>query len=523
MKKSDWYIVLLLLVILTFLLTFINKIGLHGDEAFLGLDGIEILKNGISKPYGMNNYTGILQALFNSLSFKLWKINVTSLRISGILSNIISLFIIIKILKNKIGNKGTIIFLILFAQSIFLLCYSKIAWEVCSFNFLFIAIALFSIYKLENNNQNRSRIYLFLFLFSTLIGTYNHIIFSSSLVTMFFSIILYIWFNKIKPSDFILNCLSIAFTSLCNVVVLFFFMNHFVDDVWNKIGSLMFIFPIILIIIELFFFKKIYFLIEYAYKSLNKLTFSTKILKKIILVIPILIFFKIHFFKFYDVLGNNVLLMRLFSYQSSTILNLYFVVTATAIILLTSYFIISDFLNKNATIWTYFIIVYLGVFCLYTSGFSIRYYHILTLFLFLYLSINLFLSKAKIQLGFISIILINLLIVHFTLWNINLNYKRKVKAMNFKIGLKNTETSAHFLNFSPVIDFVKKNKIGKLNTVDIFFIGNVFNFYKHVYPEIETNRNVASVNYDYKIKGSGFKINLIDSDKTSSFYQKTKE
>ena len=189
----------------------------------------------------------------------------------------------------------------------------------------------------------------------------------------------------------------------------------------------------------------------------------------------------------------------------------YFIIVALVIVLLSTYYLISDFIGKNTTIWSYFIIFYLGVFCLYTAGSSIRYYHILTILLFLYLSINSQRLKEKFQFGFITIVLINILFIQITLWNINFTENRKVKAMIFKIGIKNTETSAHFLNFSNVIDFVRKNKIGEIKTIDPFFIGNGFNFYKHVYPEIENYNNSASINYDYTIQGSGFKMDFIEN------------
>lgn len=514
MKKIKIYIIILLTIIVTYLLTYIDKIGLHGDEALLGLDGIQILKVGISKPYGMNKYTGILQAFMNSLSFKIFGINVNSLRITGVISNIISLFILIKILKNRIGVKAILIFLLLFAQSIFLLCYSKIAWEVCSFNFLFIATSLFSIHKIEQNKQKNNWFYVFMFLFLTLLGSYNHILFSNILVTLFFSIFFYVWFNKVNQSDFLLKLFSITIISLFNITCLFVFMELFVDIVWNKIGFLIFISPFILIILEIIIFKKILSLISLLFNFLNQKSLPNKILKNIIIFIPILLFLKFHFFNFFDVLGNNIIIMRLFSYSPNYILKWYFMLVSGIIVSLTTYFLVTDFIKKTTTIWSYFIIFYLGIFCLYTIGSSIRYYHILTIFLFLFLSSHLLILQQKFKFEFITVIMINLILVQIILWNNNLDQNRKVNAMIFKIGLKNTETSAHFLNFSKVIDYVRKNNIGEIKTTETFFIGNVFSFYRNVYPEIKTYNNSAYINYNYKDKGSGFKTAFIENKKS---------
>jgi hypothetical protein len=87
-----------------------------------------------------------------------------------------------------------------------------------------------------------------------------------------------------------------------------------------------------------------------------------------------------------------------------------------------------------------------------------------------------------------------------------LNNDRKVKAMTFKIGKDFTETSAHFLNFSPVIDFVLENKIGVIETKDVFFIRQVFKFYSLSIPEIKNYKDTVKVNYDYIRKSSGFII-----------------
>ena len=78
--------------------------------------------------------------------------------------------------------------------------------------------------------------------------------------------------------------------------------------------------------------------------------------------------------------------------------------------------------------------------------------------------------------------------------------------MLFKVGLSNTETSPHFLNFQPVIDSIKSNEIGKVETNDGYFLGNVFEFYKQVNPEIGNFSNSVKINYDYETAGSGFEI-----------------
>ena len=78
--------------------------------------------------------------------------------------------------------------------------------------------------------------------------------------------------------------------------------------------------------------------------------------------------------------------------------------------------------------------------------------------------------------------------------------------MNFNLSMHQKETSAHFLNFTPVINYVYNNRIGVIDTKNNYFIGKVFEFYKNSCPQIKNFKDTARVNYDYKFKNTGFEI-----------------
>lgn len=505
MKIIQVYIFLLVLIIILYWVTFIAKIGLHGDEAFFGLDAVKISNNGISRLYGMNKYTGKLQSILSLFFFKIFGIHVVTLRLGGIICNVISLSIVTVLLKKRLNFYSVLIFLLLIAQSILILCYSKIAWEVCSFNFLFISLALLSGHNLTSANKTVRSIMQFIFLMSTLLGAYNHIIFSSFIVAIVLGITLWLLFNDSKPTKEIINYFALASLSLVNIVIMYYLMNCRIDGLWHRLGNQLLIFPFILISIEIIISRKLLLLFEVTSHYLSKINLP-KLIKIAIPILGIMLFTIIHSLKLFDILSNEVVLIRVFSYKLNSLIKLYFIFITISLVAFTLKSLITDIIRNSELPSSFIIFSYMGIFCLYTRSYSIRHFLILTILLFLYLSLKLALEKRGIRSFFICTLTISVILVQSILWCINFDNDRKVKAMKFEIGLYNHETSAHFLNFSPVLDFVHQNEIGIINTKDQFFIGNVFEFYKLSSPKIKSFDKSARINYDYKIENTGFMI-----------------
>ncbi len=508
MKNISIYITFLLVAIVTYWLTYIEKIGLHGDEAYFGIDGVDILNEGLRRPYGMNKYTGALQSISNSVLFRLFDINITFMRLSGIFCNLIALYLSVKLIYERINAYAVLLFLLCFAQSGLFLGYSKIAWEVCSFNFFFMTLTAFALHKLKNSKKSSLTMLQFLFLFATLIGSYNHILFSSFVGSIFLGVILSIFSDKTHAKKEMTDHFILICFSMVNIVLLYYFMTNMIDYMWEEYGNLVFILPLLLILLELVVLKKIGFSASHFIDRLSRKGVHS-IIRLFVALVFIIPFVIIHLLSVFDILSNDIVLMRLFSFDLNTYLKFYFISLTGLLLIYCFYKLIYAFVKGEGNLMRNGLLAYLGIFCIYTQGHSIRYYIILILLLFLYLSYELS-REIKLVRTFFTVILVpSVIFVQSILWSINIDDGRKVSAMKFKIGGDFKETSAHFLNFSPVIDFVHQNQIGALDTKERFFINYVFKFYKLSDPAIEDYHDTAIVNYDYSsTPRNGFKIDL---------------
>lgn len=503
MKPIYYFILSLLLLIFVYWLTFIDKIGLHADEAWMGLDGIGILNNGITKPYGITNYTGILQSLVDSVVFKFFGIGVVSLRLGGIICNIVSLVVLVWFLIKRVNLYTGLFFLLLIAQSTLFLCYSKIAWEVCSFSLLFISISIVTLYKSGSAKGLVKYMMHFVFLLTAFLGVYNHIIFSSFLMAIFIGLFMWMTFEEKEPNSYTLNGLFLTFLGLFNAMVLYVIMNSFITGLWEMFGKLIFIMPLLIFAIEIFFIDRISSAFELFLHFLSKIKWP-KIISKGIPLLFLLAFLIIHAVTLFQILSQEIIFIRVFSYELNTFQKIYLWLIPMSIFIFSGYHLVKDLRQKNQVPLTYLLIAYMGILCIYTQGISIRYFIILTLLLFLYISFKLSFEWKMVRNYFLIGLVINVIFIQALLWDINLDNDRKVSATTFKIKFRQ-ETSAHFLNFSPVLNFIQLNKIGKLKTPEPYFIGYVFKFYKFEYNQIEKYQNTMEIEYDYKSLGSGYK------------------
>ncbi|MEL7146988.1 MAG: hypothetical protein AAFO69_11505 [Bacteroidota bacterium] len=496
----------LLFIILAYLFTFIRKIGLHGDEAFFGLDAIDVLKNGLTRLYGLNKYTGILQTMMNAMFFRLGGIDIYTLRLGGILCNTTGLLLIIYVLRQRHGTLSAFVFLLLFAQSAFLLTYAKVAWEVCTFNLLFIGLLLFAFQHLDQKRASNQVGYRILFLSAAMMGAYNHILFSSLLLTAAISIPLWQILSNSKPTKCVDQFCTLVLLALFNITAVFGLMNLFIDTVWQKLGILTFALPTLLIIPQAIFFRHLPSPLQWINYLYFKIKIPLNLSKLLTIVFFLAIFTKVHSLKFLDILSHRVLFLRVFSFELPGMLSYFFILSAMILISTGIFHAVRELLSRKTSFQTYFIIVYLFVICLYTRGASIRYFHILTVLLFLYLAVNVVWQQRILTSIFVFTLTMNMVITQGLLWNLNLDHQRPVRPFRFKIGISSHETSAHFLNFSPVVETLKKHKVGKINTDSDFFIGNVFQFYRYTDDEIGLLNGTATVEYDFRNAGTGFKI-----------------
>lgn len=504
MKPLHYVIFSLLLIILVYWLTFIDKIGLHADEAWLGIEGIGIMNNGITKPYGITIYTGILQSFIDSVFFRLFGIGVEALRLGGIICNILGLGLLVWFIIRKVNLLAGLFFLLLVAQSSLFLCYSKIAWEVNSFSLLFISISIITLYKSSSGKKLYKYMLHFVFLLTAFLGVYNHIIFSSFLMAVFIGLFMFSVFGEMRPNRYILNGLSLTFLGLFNAILLYVVMNSFINGLWEMFGRLIFIMPLLLITVESLFVDKMTTVFKVIIQYLSKICWP-QIISKGVPLLCLLAFLVIHAITLFQILSQEVIFIRVFSYQLNVFQILFLWLIPTCIYIFSGYHLYKDLKHKSQLPLTYILIAYMGVLCIYTQGISIRYFLILTLLLFLYVSFKLSIEPKMVRNSFIVGLAINVIFIQAMLWNINLDNDRKVSATTFKIKFRE-ETSAHFLNFTPVLSFIHHNQIGELDTKDPYFIGYLFKFYKFGDSRIENYPNFMKIEYDYKNKGTGYKM-----------------
>lgn len=469
--------------------------GLHGDEAWSGIKANYYRYIGIDQLTGMTTYTGILQSLLIEASFSLFDIGVFQLRFPGAFINLISLLIVIVSFIKFKAHKQMVYFTLLVAASPLLLTSARIAWEVNSFTLLFISISFIALIKIESNKSQDNSLWVSLFFFINILGTYNHIIYSCVPASALCG--LFLWSNYNRSLKY-KNMLALLVVNFFGVCITFLVIKYSFKDLHEDFVYI----PILL----LFFVLSLYGI----YLKLKDIDYKMNVFIppafiKYLLLLSTIVFIYFHGHSFFDMLSGYKILLQLYSYQSSQFCILLYVLCAGAIISYLTFTIISRFLYASNSILEFFILSYLGLFSLYTIDGSFRYYLSISVILSLYLSFILAKEDLKRQ-PFIMSQLIYFILLNIQLLDIFI-YNPPKKAIDFTIGSKQKETSAHFLPKGPLIKFLKNHNTGSINyLVDPYFIEQPIQFYKLFTHWKELPQNNASINYDYINQETGFII-----------------
>jgi hypothetical protein len=169
--------------------------GLHRDEATFGLFA-EAIQKGLRPICGFFNfYTAPIHSYIIAFTFSILKESIWSLRISGVLFNIIAVFFYIDILRRIIPQYAKTTFWLLVTLPSFVVL-SRIAGENYALNpfFLFGGIWFFYVLGGKQLRFLSNLGYLLCGLFFYL-GTWNHIVFFFSALSVTIS---YIIFSKVK-------------------------------------------------------------------------------------------------------------------------------------------------------------------------------------------------------------------------------------------------------------------------------------------------------------------------------------
>jgi hypothetical protein len=151
--------------------------GLHGDEAWMGLDAIAIARHGLFSLHGMNNYTGALFSQIAAAQFSLTGISVFSLRLPGIVCNGLAVALVAGSLWKQ-GHRA-LLATVLFASSLLFLFYSRVGWEVSALQNLLLAMIFAALVKLFSDPPAGTG-WTFLFFAAFALGIWNHFIFSAA-------------------------------------------------------------------------------------------------------------------------------------------------------------------------------------------------------------------------------------------------------------------------------------------------------------------------------------------------------
>jgi hypothetical protein len=471
--------------------------GLHGDEAWMGLKAKEISDDGIMQLTGMNTYTGILQAWLPSVCFDWLGKGVWQLRMSGVLCNIAALMILIFTFRSFDQKRRALLFFMIMGQFVFLIISPRIAWEVNSFTFLLISLLIFAIHNIHLKNNNAlSKGSATLYLIVNIIGTYNHIIFSCISISTFIGLLLWSFNQKslVYKNFIIINLLNTA-----NLLTLYFLMKYYL----NGFAS---VWWLVIVVALCFIFAEVYLTKFLLSIPLKKIKFKNPIMvTNPIAIIFFFSFIYFHGFGFFQVVTSNNIFLHFFSYHTNDVERAIFIVSGSLYILLLSIFLIQDMFISRDSIFAWMLLSYLGLFSIYTTNCSYRYYLSILLLSSIYASIKL--DKHKVCFYFFITVSIATISANIILYRIFTRDNQHIRPVKFKLSNGVIETSAHFISDKALIDFLKKSKASKITYLsNRYFLEEPVRFYYEINPWIKSIDSSVIVDYDFDRLGTGFKL-----------------
>lgn len=469
--------------------------GLHADEAWSGLKAIQFQNDHLYRITGMNNYTGILQAGLAELSFGMFGKGVLQLRLGGVALNLAGLIILFFSISTKTNRVRSLLFLLMIAQSALFVLSPRIAWEVNSFTLFLFSITFASFLKIRRKPFRKNHFWVFLFLLGNLLGTYNHVLFSCIPVSVFFGTLL--WEARYKSRQY--SPLVVLLAVNCfNLIVVFLSMRYYLESIANQIGYIVFSAFLLLV-----FTTKCYFLLISRVKR-----FNLNITKKMTIAIVglgISVFAIFHGIAFFQVLSAYKIILQIFSYECSTLTEITLSMVGCVVLACFLIQLAKDLKLETIPVEIYWISCYLGIFCAYTISCSFRYYLSIYVLMALYVACRIS-FKTRVSRFFVATIIIGFIIMQFMWYDIFIVGNFPLKAIDFKIGNRQKETTAHFLPKQPIIDFLKTNKTGQIQYLidEPYFVEQPILFYKTINPWDESNGKGIFLDYDHTSYKTGF-------------------
>jgi hypothetical protein len=468
--------------------------GLHGDEAWSGLKAESFAREGIKQLHGMNNYTGILQALIAEATFRGFGISVFNLRVPGVICNAVGLVLICWRLRN---SKATVlVFLLIYCQSALFLTSVRIAWEVNTFSLFFFSIVFVSAYTIVIAGTWNKKRWIFLFLLTNIVGSYNHLIFSTLGLSLFVGFILFsVYFDNNQYKKW----LVVLFVNLINLGTVFLLMNYAQTKVIEIHGFLPFVVGGLVTL-------ESSLLLRYQ-RFFNFTLYSPR--ARIGVVIAILgcfcAFVVFHGRAFFEVLSGWKIMLQTYSLESPYPLQLILSLCAGIVLLYLLHFIWLDLQTTDSSLFAIILITFGGVLCLYTIRTSFRYYLIINILVSLYMAYRASINIRK-YFPLLLTFIMSFIFITYLHGLVLSNKQRPLRAVNFTIGNNQPETSAHFLPKEVVIAHLRLNNISEVDyrNEHTYFMTLPIQFYQSVNPwTVNPNKRLV-VGYDFKRLGSGY-------------------
>jgi hypothetical protein len=493
-KKSLFLFIGLMAALLYFNFWWLYKLevlpGLHGDEAWFGLQAVKYGQQGVTGYQGMNNYTGILEPVMASAFFRYLGIGVIQLRIGGVIANFMALLIFSIVYLRNGQSKALVLFLLILGQSGLYLISPRVAWEVNSFTLLFIALNALAITGILKSNKRVPLMWATVFLATNIIGSYNHIIFSGLSIALLTGVSIWSLYCRTSGNR---PLMMLLFTNAFNVCLVYVFLNIYPLKLAVPYVVVSFLF---LILLEGIVADRL----SNGLKMLDTLNVPKPFIYSVLLVG--LGYFAIHHgLAFVDVWSNYKLMMHAYSVELPILLQWLCSAIGILMLLLICSLIMKDVMaadkNSLSLALAFVTISYLGILSFYTTNNSFRYYLIAYALTAIYLSIKIANSRVFINVG-LPVILISLIIINVKMGYVYFSPDRQLKALKIPMGNGTVETSAHFLPNKPLVKYLSTNKTGRFYYLsDSYFLGQVIDFYRLASPWQELPENEAIINYDY--------------------------
>ncbi|MDB5143110.1 MAG: hypothetical protein JWQ66_1823 [Mucilaginibacter sp.] len=476
--------------------------GLHGDEAWVGLKANEFSRHGIDHLYGMNTYTGILQPLAARFVFQLFNVGVFQLRVSSVLFNLMGLLIIgLTLYKNKL-RKMLVLFLLIISQSALYLISPRVAWEVNTFTLFFLSLLLASAFKIINGIDKPKNGWVLVFWVGNILGTYNHVIFSCLSIAALTGVTAWSLYTQ---SLFLKNAVYILLINLLNLILVYLCMKYWLDIPMFKT-------PYVLFVVAVLLLAQIYMLKVFIKLPFGKTIKIAPWLMYIVLIVAFFCFAFYHGIALWQVMANYKLLIHAYSYQPPLFFELIFLAAGCLFAIYVCYFLFKDITRGGpASLYAFIIAAYMALLPFYTTNCSFRYYLSIYAILALYMALKIS-ENLKLCVPVLASLVITICLLNGMLINIFTSVGRPIKAMDFKIGNGQVETSAHFLPNKPLIDFIKKNRIGKVTYIaDQYFLEQPVLFYQLINPWQGLPANTAIIDYDFTGYKQGYMLYMENS------------